>query len=82
MKEGKVLTPQEAADRLKLSLRSVYRLAEEGLLPGKYQAKTIMILVIEEETVKEIEAQLPEGAVKPRQVRKLLLERSKKKYAI
>ena len=75
---GRVISPAVAAARLGLSVRSVYRLIEDGLLPVQHIEKTIFLMVVPEEAIKKIEAQLPEGAVKPRQVRKLLLERSKK----
>lgn len=80
MKSGGELTPKEAAKLLRVSLRTVYRLAEEGILPSWMEEKTIHIMVVGSNTVGEVVKQLPEGVVKPRQVRKLLLEleRSKK----
>ena len=75
---GRVISPAVAAARLGLSVRSVYRLIKDGLLPVQHVEKTISLMVVSEEAVRKIEAQLPEGVVKPRQVRKILIGRSKK----
>lgn len=78
MEPEREILPKEAAERLGVSLRTVYRLATEGLLPHSWEEMTTVILVIDSKTVEEVRKQLPEGVVKPRQVRKILLERSKK----